>query len=152
MILSEEILMRIFVATLGLAGFFVARHIHKEKGAGRPLVCPVRFDCDTVVHSDYSKFFGIPVEFFGMIYYALVFFGYMALSFLPEGLPNDLVLGLALISVGAFLFSMYLIYVQIFILKKACSWCFVSAFICICIFILTIIAYDFSNLIFLFLK
>lgn len=146
MILSEDILARVAIVLLAFAGFFVARHIHKEKKAVRPLVCPVHFDCDTVVHSDYSKFFGVPVEVFGMIYYGLLFFSYVIISFLPEVLPIIFVEFMVLTSISAFLFSLYLIGIQIFVLKKACSWCFVSAFICILIFILTLLAYDFSSL------
>jgi uncharacterized membrane protein len=40
----------------------------------------------------------------------------------------------------AFLFSLYLIGVQIFILKKGCSWCIVSALISALIFILAILS------------
>jgi hypothetical protein len=46
--MSEDILARIVIALLGVAGFFVARHIYREKQADRPLVCPVNFDCDGV--------------------------------------------------------------------------------------------------------
>ena len=150
--ISEEIIARIFITVLGLMGFFVARHIHNEKKAERPLVCPIRFDCDSVVHSDYSKFFGIPVEYFGMAYYIFIFLGYVLLSFMPEALPDILVVSLVLISVTAFLFSVYLTAVQSFVLKKFCSWCLVSAFICVLIFALTLISYDFSSLAGMFLR
>jgi len=144
--ISEDILARIAIVALGLCGFFVARHIHNEKKASRPLVCPIQFDCDAVVHSDYSKFFGIPVEVFGMFYYACLTLGYIVLSFMPEVLPMLLVDSLILISIGAFLFSVYLTVVQSFIIKKFCSWCLVSALICILIFVLTLVSYDFSSL------
>jgi len=150
--ISEDILARIIIAVLALCGFFVARHIHNEKKQKRPLVCPIHFDCDTVVHSDYSKFFGIPVEVFGMIYYAFVTLGYIVLSFMPEVLPMLLVDSLILISIGAFLFSVYLTIVQSFVLKKFCSWCLVSATICVLIFTLTLVSYDFSSLAGMFLK
>lgn len=149
---SEDIIARIAIAVLGLCGFFVARHIRNEKNAKRPLVCPIHFDCDTVVHSDYSKFFGIPVEIFGMFYYAFVTIGYIFLSFLPEVLPMLLVDSLILISIGAFLFSVYLTIVQSLVIKKFCSWCLVSATICILIFALTLVSYDFSSLAGMFLK
>lgn len=146
MIISEDILARIAIAVLAFAGYLVARHIHREKKAARPLVCPVLFDCDTVVHSDYSKFFGVPVEIFGMIYYLLTALSYIIISFLPEVLPNIFVEFMVLASISAFIFSVYLICIQIFVLKKGCSWCFVSALICILIFVLTLLAYDFSSL------
>lgn len=148
---SEDILIRIAVFVLGVCGFMVARHIykHKKKNAA-PLVCPARFDCQTVVHSDYSRFVGVPVEIFGMIYYALVLLSYLFFIFMPAAMPVVLVNFLIAASSIAFLFSVYLIGVQIFILKKGCSWCIVSAFISAFIFILTVATYHLSYIIGIF--
>ncbi|HEV7702415.1 MAG TPA: vitamin K epoxide reductase family protein [Candidatus Paceibacterota bacterium] len=139
---SNEILIRLIMIVLGVCGFLVAKHIHKHKTQNTPLVCMVGFDCHTVVHSDYSKFFGVPVEFLGMLYYAFISIVYLILILVPQVLSynHDLfILTLSSISLVAFLFSLYLIAVQIFILKKGCSWCIVSAFISALIFILTVI-------------
>lgn len=146
MLFSNEILIRSSIFLLGIFGFWVAYHIYKHKRAKQPLVCPVGFDCNAVVHSDYSEFMHIPLEIFGMIYYALLSSFYLFLVFTPENLPNFMTGILLLVSMTAFLFSLYLILVQIFILKKGCSWCLVSAFISIFIFILTALNYDFGSI------
>lgn len=149
MLFSNTISIRVAIFVLGICGFMVARHIYQHKKADhKPLVCPVRFDCNSVVHSDYSKFFGVPVEIFGMIYYATISLSYLFFIFMPNtpnALQIDLVAFLIVMSLVSFLFSIYLIAVQIFILKKGCSWCFLSAFICFSIFILTIFNYDFTS-------
>jgi len=150
---SNDILIRIAIFVLGLCGFMVARHIYKHKNDNKnPLVCPIQFDCHTVVHSDYSKLFGIPVEILGMIYYMTISFAYLFFIFTDNVVPMTLVGFIILLSFLAFLFSVYLIAVQIFILKKGCSWCIVSAFICLLIFILTIFNYDFSFITQIFLN
>lgn len=141
---SNEILIRVTIFILGLCGFLVAKHIRNHKKKNIPLVCPIRFDCQTVVHSDYSRFFGIPVEILGMVYYAFLSLSYFFLIFVPVDMPTVLINFLISLSLIAFIFSVYLIAVQIFILKKGCSWCIVSAFICLCVFILTIFHYDIS--------
>ncbi len=141
---SKDILIRIIIFVLGLCGFLVARYIYKHKNNKEaPLVCPVGFDCSFVVHSDYSEFMHIPLEFFGMLYYALLALFYACFIFIPA-IPPLLSLIVLVASFGACIFSVYLLCVQIFILKKGCSWCFVSAFISILIFILTVLNYDFS--------
>ena len=151
--ISDDILIRIIVFVLGICGFLVARHIHEHKKAeNAPLVCPVGFDCNAVVHSDYSKFFGIPVEILGMFYYAFVSLAYFILIFGAEKMPATIVGLLVIISLVAFLFSLYLIGVQIFVLKKGCSWCIVSSIVSAAIFILTIFAYDFSSIAKIFIK
>lgn len=135
--LTSEVLMRLAIFVLGLCGLWVARHIYQHKKEQKPLVCPIRFDCNTVVNSDYSKFFGIPLEILGMAYYAVVAIAYLFLVVMSMTLSMTLSLSLLVISGGAFLFSLYLIGVQIFALRKGCSWCFVSAFISTLIFILS---------------
>ncbi|MBI5139788.1 vitamin K epoxide reductase family protein [Candidatus Nomurabacteria bacterium] len=145
MTFSEDVLLRVAIFVLGACGFWVAKHIREHKVEQKPLVCPIQFDCNTVVHSDYSKFLGMPVEILGMVYYALVSLSYLFFIFLPNVLPNIVIGGMIVLSLVAFLFSLYLIGVQVFALKKGCSWCFVSAFISISIFVLTLLTYDFGS-------
>jgi len=141
---SDDILIQIAIFVLGLCGFMVARHIYKHKKNQTPIICPLGFDCDFVVHSDYSEFMHVPLEIFGMIYYAFLSLFYLYFIFISETVPAVLSGLLLLASLGAFLFSFYLLVVQIFILKKGCSWCIVSTLISTCIFILTACTYDFS--------
>lgn len=151
MIFSDDVLIRIAIFILGVCGFAVARHVyHHKNNEEKPLVCPIKFDCHTVVHSDYSRFFGIPVEILGMIYYALVAVSYLFFIFMPEVMPVLLINGLITISSIAFLFSAYLIGVQIFVLKKGCSWCIVSALISALIFAFTVVTYNFSYIVQIF--
>jgi len=147
MFITIGVFIKIAISGLGLCGFLVARHIYKHKNNNKnPLICPIRFDCTTVVHSDYSKILGIPLEILGMAYYSFVFLVYFCL--LAFSLTLSLVATgfIAGVSFFAFIFSLYLIGVQIFALKKGCSWCIVSALISVLIFILTLMAYKATSL------
>jgi len=119
---------------LSVAGFFIASYIYRKKRAKKKLICPRRSNCDTVIHSDYSRILGIPVEGLGALYYVFVFIAYVFV--LITGYWSD---SLALIFIGisicAVLFSVYLVSLQAFILKQWCAWCISSAFISILIFI-----------------
>lgn len=135
--MSDDILIKLITVPLGFCGFWVARYIYKhKKHKVKPLLCPLKLDCHGVVNSDYSRFLGIPVEILGMFYYALVFVGYLVLIFMSDVLPFLIEDGLVAASLMAFVFSVYLIWVQIFILRKGCFWCFVSAIVSTLIFIL----------------
>lgn len=151
-VMTDEVLVRMVISLLGACGFLVAKHIRYHKKTGQVLVCPVKFDCNTVVNSDYSRFFGIPVEILGMIYYGLTFFAYLSFVFLSNAIPIILVDFVIIISHVALLFSLYLLFVQFFILRKLCSWCIVSAIISGCIFALTIHIYDIGFFSQIFLK
>lgn len=165
---TNEILMKAFIVVLAVGGFFIARYIRRHKTQNTPLVCPVRFDCHTVVHSDYARFLGIPVEILGMLYYALtaivylifilspytISYNYISLYNIPFLSQYGFYINISImfcLSLVAFLFSAYLIVVQIFILKKGCSWCIVSAFVCLVIFIITSFLYHFGFVTQLFL-
>lgn len=136
---SQEILVEVAIFILGLTGFWVARHIRKHKKEEVPLVCPIGFDCHSVVHSDYSRFMGIPVEILGMLYYAVVTIVAILFIFWSKLMPGGMTNFMGLLAVIAFIFSLYLTSVQAFILKNWCSWCLVSAGISILIFILTVL-------------
>jgi uncharacterized membrane protein len=144
MLFPNDILIRIIIFVFGLCGFWVARHIFMHKKAKKTLVCPVGFDCNFVVHSDYSQFLHVPIEIFGMFYYAVFSLIYLYFILFAKVMPNIVSLALLGASLGAFLFSLYLLWVQIFILKKGCSWCIVSAFISVSIFVLIVCTYDFG--------
>jgi len=127
MIIENNILIHLAVFILGISGFMVSKHIYQHKKTGQVLVCPIRFDCNTVVNSDYSRFFGIPVEILGMIYYCLISLAHTPFIFYAN-LSLSLLTNISItLSTLAFIFSAYLIYLQFFVIKKGCSWCFVSA-------------------------
>ncbi|MBP9711661.1 MAG: hypothetical protein KBD55_01360 [Candidatus Pacebacteria bacterium] len=147
MIITDEVVLRGIIFILTVCGFFISKHIHTGKQKAEPLVCPMNFNCHAVVHSEYSSFFGINLEVFGMIYYALVALLYLALMFVVAPLPFFLSISLVVLATGAFLFSIYLTLVQLVILKEGCFWCFVSAFISLIVFVIAVFLYDLGPII-----
>jgi uncharacterized membrane protein len=133
---------KILVVIFSLTGFLLANHIRKTKREEKPLVCPLNGSCETVVHSSYSKLFGIPLEYLGITYYAVIALIYVSFIFLPHLLP----LSVAYISLGlttaAFFFSLYLTLIQSIILKHWCTWCLMSAGLCTLIFSLVMFISD----------
>lgn len=124
-------LIAIFAAFIG---FVIAAYIRHKKRSNEHLVCHIGSDCSAVVHSDFSKFFGIPVELLGMGYYALTALGHATFIAFPGFLPDWSPLFLLSLSLIGFLFSAYLIFIQAFVLKQWCTWCIFSACLCTAIF------------------
>lgn len=123
----------IFVA---FSGFILSVYLRHKKNRKEHFVCPLRAKCSSVIQSRYSKFFGIPVEIIGMVYYALIAIGYGVAS--AMGHLDGLGYLLLAATTGAFLFSVYLTFIQIFALREYCSWCLLSASFCTIIFILAL--------------
>lgn len=126
---------------IGFLGFSLAWHIFQSKGRPhRPLVCPLSGQCDTVIHSSYSKLFGIPLEVWGLGYYGLIISSYSLALFNPNLISRDFSFFVILLSTLAFVFSLYLTFVQMYHLRAWCTWCLCSAFLCCLIFTLTIVS------------
>lgn len=133
----------IILILLGLTGFLLASYIHDKKSKKKRLICPRKSDCNSVISSDYSKIFGIPVEALGMFYYAFIaiYHGIFSLIFLNlMSFPHSFYLILNsyifvfCLSLGATLFSLYLVFIQAFKIRQWCLWCIGSAIISILIF------------------
>src|SRR3989344_5649429 len=116
-----------FISFAAIGGFGVALYIYRTKKHRKELVCPIGSDCNAVINSRYSKFLGVSLEYWGMFYYALIFLSY-----------------LIMFTSGAFLFSLYLLFAQAFILKQWCIWCLLSATLSIVIFIISLANIDFA--------
>lgn len=126
------------IEILGLVGFCIAAYIFMKKKAKKKLICPRKSNCDTVIHSDYSKILGIPVEILGMIYY--VFIGSIySFIFLFGAWSFSIGILLLGVSLCAVLFSIYLVSIQAFILRHWCTWCLCSAGVSILISIFSYI-------------
>jgi uncharacterized membrane protein len=114
---------------LALAGFAIAAMIRHKKKIGHPMVCPLGSDCDSVVYSPYSKFFGIDVVNAGLAYYGIIATLYVYIALFPQHIPEALhVIGF-LMTVGAVIFSIYLLIVQVLVIKEFCFWCVMSALV-----------------------
>src|SRR3989338_1206932 len=73
-----------------------------------------------------------------MLYYGLIILGHTAAAwFMPES--AIITYALLFFSAGALLFSGYLTFIQLFTLRRLCSWCLFSAFNCLVIFTLAIL-------------
>ncbi len=136
----DDLSLNASIIILSFLGFLLSVYIHNSKITKKRLICPRKADCNSVINSDYSKVFGVPVEVLGMFYYALIFGYYVTfgtLQILLWGLiGNSLVL--FLITLGAAIFSTYLIFVQAFKIRQWCLWCIGSAIISILIFIISL--------------
>lgn len=129
---------------IGFAGISLTAHIYKKKRAKKVLVCPLNSDCNAVLHSDFSTLMGIPLELLGMAYYALITLSYGFLLAFPDlANPNFtfLVIG---VSIFAFLFSLYLTFIQAFALRNWCVWCLTSAGLCTLILIASVVGSQFT--------
>lgn len=121
-----------------LIGLIVSGYLTYVKLFNQPIYCtPGLGDCQTVNSSQWSELWGIPIALFGMISYLAI----LLLVFISPRIPflkmynKFFVFG---IGTFGFLYSLYLTYLELFIIKTICQWCLVSAICMTIIFIFSI--------------
>ncbi|MBI4160040.1 vitamin K epoxide reductase family protein [Candidatus Wolfebacteria bacterium] len=126
------------IIVLSIAGTFLSLYIFLKKRLRLPLICPLHGSCDVVINSEYSKIFGIPIEFLGILYYGAVASSYSLLwtTHFPSLIPSLILVNASAL---AFLFSLYLTGLQIWVIKHWCTWCLFSAGFCTTIFITSLL-------------
>lgn len=121
---------------LATIGIIICYSVRCQKRGNKPMVCPLGADCSKVLNSDFSKFFGIGLEYLGAIYYSIILIGYaLYITLFPDHF--ELLLGLGIISTVGLLFSIYLTLVQMLTIKSWCTWCLGSAGITAGIFVVS---------------
>ncbi len=121
------------------AGFGISLYIYRKQHAKQPLMCPRRAPCETVIASPQAKTVGISNAVLGMVYYAAVFL--LLLNGMIRGVSLNMQALLILLTAIGFLFSLYLIGVQHFVIKQWCAWCLGSALAATVLFLSMILLY-----------
>jgi len=99
---------------------------------GKKMYCLMGEDCAKVVGSKYGTHLGFKNEMIGIGYYLLVTSYWVALQ--KFDLPEIVNSPILILSVVSILFSIYLIYIQAYVVKTFCSWCLIAIGINLLIF------------------
>ena len=131
----------LIIALLGLSDAIYLLII--KLSSNKALCVPGLGDCWSVNNSIYSEWNGIPISVFGILSYISIILLLTLLnrvSFLKNFI-HIFVLGISLIG---FIFSIYLTYLQIAVIKAICPFCIISAITMTTVFVLSIF-YFFEN-------
>jgi len=110
-------------AIIALAGLADATYLTVQALTGETLVCGGSADCSRVLGSPYARVGGLPVAGFGCVAY----FGAFAFAtFAGFGYRRARTL-LSITVAAMFLVTLWLLYVQAFLLHAFCRYCLFSA-------------------------
>ena len=110
---------------LTLIGIAVALYVAKGNYTGQPLWCPIIDGCNVVVNSPYSRIFGVPMSYFGFIYYLYMFA--LAARLVFEPFSNSLRFRAVLYAGVGAASSLYFMYLQLGFIRAVCIYCLISA-------------------------
>jgi uncharacterized membrane protein len=126
-------------ALLALAGLFVASYLALYKlGYIGTLTCSIG-SCETVQTSRWATFLGAPVAVWGVGYYVAVLA--VALAGLSGALRDDGRISqlLVMMTAAGVLFSLWLTYLELFVIHAICMYCVISALIAIALCIVAVL-------------
>lgn len=133
---------KLYWASVALAvlGALVSIYMTIYKWTDNNTMCLGSGDCAAVNDSAYSEIFGIPVALVGVGGYLAI----LAVLLLEQYGKNKIfkengLLAVFALGVGGFGFTLYLVYVEAFILKAWCPFCVASQITMTILFIITII-------------
>lgn len=127
----------IFLAVLGIAdsGYALSQHYATPETSS----CDINetISCTAINQSEYSVFLGVPVAGLGMAGYA--FLAVLAAAIMLRFRERFVAWLLLLVSIAALAFSLWLTWVEVFILKAVCPLCVTSLLIISAISVLALL-------------
>ena len=124
------------IALFAFIGMVDALYLSIKRNAG-PIPCHITRGCTNVLTSKYSEIAGIPLSWFGLAFYVVVFSLAVFKVFEDPKHPIDRLPGWIFYFAGAALVvSALLVGIQAFILKAFCEYCLLSAALVLTIFLL----------------
>jgi uncharacterized membrane protein len=120
---------------VAISGYLVAKRF-----TGGSLACTRWAQCDEVNNSVYSQLYGVPVSVIGLAGYLLLLMLAVA-ALWTEGRTQRRTLLLSFVlALGGVGFSIYLTYLEIYVIEALCAWCVASAIVIALLAVVTAVA------------
>ena len=118
---------RIFLIVILLLGLLDALYLAYTALTHTEIKCFLVSGCDTVAQSPHSRFLGVPLAVYGVVYYLGMLLVVLAHYVKQVPLRIHLPLLAFLGGIVGVLFSLYFIYVQAVLIGAMCIYCIISA-------------------------
>jgi uncharacterized membrane protein len=127
------------IPLLCVIGFGVAGYLAYVETTQVTAVCGPVGDCNTVQQSEYARLFGIlPIGVLGLVGYVAIFISWLVSRYANDHLADYAVISLFLMTVLGTLFSIYLTFLEPFVIGATCAWCLTSAILMTILMLLTV--------------
>lgn len=120
---------RILLPVLSLIGLGVAAYLTFVETTQTQAVCGPVGNCNAVQDSQYASILGIPVGLIGLAGYIGILAAWAVQYYGPQGLRRPAAIALWVMAWLGVLFSIYLTFLEPFVIGATCMWCLSSAII-----------------------
>jgi uncharacterized membrane protein len=118
------------IPILSLLGLFVAGYLSFVEVTDTEAVCGPVGDCNSVQQSPYAILFGfLPVGILGLLGYVGILLAWLLKKYGPESWRDRFTLAMWGMAFFGVIFSIYLTFLEPFVIGATCMWCISSALI-----------------------
>jgi len=130
----QIVLLALSVVGSGISGYLVYAHFFKINP-----VCLPFAKCETVLTSRYAEMWGVPLSLLGLLMY-LALVG-LCLWQLPKRNKSKsfTAAGIYTLALAGTLFSLYLLYLEAFVIHDYCTWCLASGIVILTMLIVSLV-------------
>jgi len=120
-------------------GFSVAGYLAYVETTQVTAVCGPIGDCNTVQQSEYARLFGIlPIGILGLFGYIAISIAWIFARFTKGPFSNLATLSILFMTTSGTLFSIYLTFLEPFVIGATCAWCLTSSIIMTILMLLSV--------------
>lgn len=121
-------------------GVLVSAYMWYEYSQPEEITCQLE-GCQAVRESEYSKLFGIDIPVYGFAFYLSI--AIFAMRLLTSYKVQEWEKAIFILAItGAFAFSIYLTYLELFVIFAICQWCVISALLSLGIYFVGYILFN----------
>jgi uncharacterized membrane protein len=124
---------------LALAGIGIAAYLLSVHLRGTEPYCSSYGGCETVNDSKYAVLLGVPIAGYGLLAYVAIFALVLVKQWIRPAFTPYATLGIFLVALMGFLFSIYLTALEAFVIHAFCLWCLGSFAVTTAVFVLSIV-------------
>jgi len=115
------------IPVLAIIGLGVSVYLARVETSGVEAVCGPVGDCNAVQQSAYASIFGVPIGVLGVVTYVGLIIGWFVTQFAKGSASDIAAVLIALTAFGGTAFSIYLTFLEPFVIGATCMWCLTSA-------------------------
>lgn len=119
----------------GFAGFIDSSYLSVLHYKNTIPPCSLLGECETVLTSRYAVVWGVPTALFGALYYLAVVI--LSVLYFDTKKIKYIFAAMSVVTIG-FIFTLWLLFLQAFIIKAFCEYCLLSAGVTITLFFIVL--------------
>jgi uncharacterized membrane protein/thiol-disulfide isomerase/thioredoxin len=136
---STKVVASWLIPLLCVIGLSVAGYLAYVETTQTTAVCGPVGDCNTVQQSDYARLFGVlPIGVLGLFGYMAIIVAWLFARYGREDLAQLAVLALFTMTALGTVFSIYLTFLEPFVIGATCAWCLTSSVLMTILLLLSI--------------